>query len=116
MESKSPTWQSRFEFLTCRADAVESAIPPKAIGVAVIYTPGPGSESIHLVVESRAGSLRDQCLKRFQSGKLPPTESLTVSYRCEVLSDPTPDALQAACRLQVMLAGELRRELRPAMR
>ena len=27
-----------------------------------------------------------------------------------------PEAVHAACRQQVMLAGELRRELRPAMR
>jgi len=116
MESNSPTWQNRFEFSTCRADAVETAVPSTALGVAVIYTRGPDAETIHLVVESRAGSLRDQCLKRLQSGKLPPTATLTVSYKSEVLPDPTPEALQAACRQQVMLAGELRRELRPAMR
>lgn len=116
MDSNSPTWQNHFGFLTCRADAVGAAIPPLALGVAVIFTRGVEMDTIHLVVESRAGSLLDQCLKRLQSGKLPPAESLTVSYKCELVPDPNPEAIQAACRQQVMLAGELRRELRPAMR
>jgi len=116
MEINPLTWQDHFGLSTCSAGAIDSSIPPTALGVAVIYALAGEGEEIYLVLESRAGSLRDQCLKRLQSGKLPPTAKLTLSYKCEVLPDPTPEALQAACRQQVMLAGELRRELRPAMR
>jgi hypothetical protein len=116
MENKPATWQQRFNLTTCPASEVTKAIHPTAQGVAVFHTATEAGEKIILVLESRAGSLRSQCEKRLQSGKLPPTEQLTVSYKCELLSDTSPEAVNAACREQVIFAGELRRELRPAMR
>jgi uncharacterized ParB-like nuclease family protein len=60
--------------------------------------------------------LRHQCEKRLQTGKLPPVDQLTVSFQGTTLANPTPEAVHEACREQVLFAGELRRELRPAMR
>lgn len=116
METKSGTWQERFGLTTCPAQTIDPAIPPTALGVAVIYEQTGGAEKIFLVVESRAGSLRNQCLKRLQTAKLPPGVALTVSFLGLILPDASPEAVQAACREQVALASELRRELRPAMR
>ena len=116
METKPTTWQERFGLTTCPAQEIDQAISPSAPGVAVIYTQTEAGEKIILVLESRAGGLRNQCEKRLQSGKLPPTEQLTVAFKCELLSDTSAEAVHAACREQVIFAGEIRRELRPAMR
>lgn len=116
MEIKRTTWQERFGLTTCPAQEIDKAISPSAPGVAVIYTPTETGEKIILVLESRTGPLRNQCEKRLQTGKLPPTEQLKVAFKCELSSDTSPEAIHAACREQVIFAGELRRELRPAMR
>ncbi|HTJ79762.1 MAG TPA: hypothetical protein VL357_12275 [Rariglobus sp.] len=116
METKPTTWQERFELTTCAATDIEQAIPPAVLGVAVIYSKTGDGEKIFLVIESRASALRAQCLKRLQTAKLPPVESLTISFKGEILADSSTEAVHAACRRQVILAGELRRELRPAMR
>ncbi len=118
METKPATWQERFGLTTCSAVDIEKAVPSKALGVAVIYSQatGAGPEKIFLVIESRAGELRSQCAKRLQTAKLPPVASLTVSFKAATLAEASAEAVHAACREQVILAGELRRELRPAMR
>lgn len=116
MNTKTGTWQKRFGLTTCAATTVETAIPGTALGVAVIYTTEADRETILLIVESRAGSLRSQCLKRLASSKLPPAATLTVAFIAESLSSPAPEAIHEACRNQVLLAAEMRRELRPAMR
>lgn len=116
MEIKHGTWQNRFGLTTCAASEVETAIPATALGVAVIYTAGPQGDQILLIVESRASSLRSQCLKRLETAKLPPLADLTVSFIGETLADASPEAVHETCRQQVVLAAEMRRELRPAMR
>jgi hypothetical protein len=116
MENKSATWQERFSLTTCSAQEIDPAIPPTALGVAVIYAQAAAGEKIFLVIESRTGGLRSQCVKRLKTAKLPPDTSLMVAFKGEILSDASPGAVHAACRQQVMLAGVLRRELRPAMR
>lgn len=113
---KSPPWQTRFGFKTCAADEIATAILPSALGVAVVYAKTGVDETIYLVLESRTGSLRDFCVKRLQTAKIPPASSLTVSFKNIAPADASPEAIGAACREQVILAGELRRELRPAMR
>jgi hypothetical protein len=115
MDKTSP-WQKRFDFKTCAADEIGTAIPAKALGVAVVYEKSVEAETIYLVLESRAGSLRDFCIKRLQTAKLPPAEKLTVAFKCLQPTDATAEAISAVCREQVILAGELRRDLRPAMR
>jgi hypothetical protein len=116
MEKKSETWQERFNLRTCRAQEADAAIPADGLGVAVIYAPVTTGDKVYLVIESRAGSLRSQCARRLQHPKLPPAESLMVSFKADVLTDTSAEAVQTACRQQVMLAGEIRRELRPEMR
>jgi hypothetical protein len=116
MESKTSPWQARFGLKTCAATELNTAIPSAALGVAVIYAKAAAGEIIYLVLESRAGSLRDFCLKRLQTAKLPPASELTVSFKGALLADTSPETVSVACREQVILAGELRRELRPAMR
>ncbi len=116
MENNSVTWQERFNLTTCAASAIDKKIAPTAIGVAVIYAKTDSAETIFLVIESRAGSLLNQCVKRLQTAKLPPVASLTVSFITETLADAASEELKAACREQVILASELRRELRPSMR
>lgn len=116
METKPTTWQERFGLTVCAANAIGQHIPEAAQGVAVIYALSEAGEKIYLVVESRTGGLRNQCAKRLQTGKLPATELLMVAFAGEVLPDATPETVSAACREQVSFAGELRRELRPAMR
>jgi hypothetical protein len=116
MDNKTGAWQKRFELTTCPAGEIDSAIPPAALGVAVIYEQSAAGETIFLVLESRAGSLRDLCAKRMQTAKIPPATPLTVSFKSETLTDASPEAVHAACRRQVILAAQLRRELRPAMR
>jgi hypothetical protein len=116
MKTKTATWQKRYGLTTCAATEVETAIPATALGVAVIYTLEAESEKFLLIIESRASSLRSQCVKRLASAKLPPGATLAVAFITEALSDPTPEAVHEACRRQVLLAAEMRRELRPAMR
>ncbi len=118
METKHATWQERHGLTICPAAAIESAIPTTALGVAVIYSPASaeGAEKIFLVIESRATGLRDQCARRLETAKLPSLASLVVAFTAEVLTKTSPETVHAACRQQVILAGELRRELRPAMR
>lgn len=116
MDTKPTTWQERFGLTVCAANEIDQHIPEAAQGVAVIYARSDAGEKIYLVVESRTGGLRSQCAKRLQTGKLPAAELLTVAFAGEVLPDVTPETVSAACREQVSFAGELRRELRPAMR
>ena len=116
METPTTSWQDRFGLTTCAATALTQAMPATAQGVAVIYARTEAGETILLVLESRTSSLRQQCERRLQSGKLPPAEQLTVSFTCAPLADSAPAAVNAACREQVIFAGELRRALRPAMR
>ena len=116
MENKPATWQDRFGLTSCSAQAIATAIPATAQGVAVIYAKTEAGEKIILVLESRTSGLRSQCEKRLQSGKLPATEQLTIAFKSELLPDASPEAIHASCREQVIFAGELRRELRPAMR
>lgn len=115
MDKTSP-WQKRFGFKTCDAAKVATAIPADALGVAVVYAKTDTGETIYLVLESRAGSLRDFCVKRLQTAKIPAAAELTISYKVLPAADATPEAISAVCREQVILGGELRRELRPAMR
>ena len=116
METKPTTWQERHGLTTCPALEIDPAIPATAQGVAVFYTRTDAGEKILLVLESRTSGLRQQCEKRLQAGKLPPAAQLMVSFQGATLSDSSPEAVHAACREQVIFAGELRRELRPAMR
>ena len=91
-------------------------MPAEALGVAVIYGDSESGETIFLVLESRAQSLRSQCLKRLQTAKLPDAGTLQVAFKATALPDASAEAVHEACRQQVILGGELRRELRPAMR
>lgn len=116
MENKSAPWQERFGLTLCTASALETAIPATALGVAVIYAATEAGETVFLVLESRASSLRDRCLKRLQTAGLPPPASLSIAFQSEILADTLPATIDSACRQQVRLAGELRRELRPALR
>ncbi|MBI3886981.1 MAG: hypothetical protein HY302_14830 [Opitutae bacterium] len=116
MQNKPAGWQERFGLTTCAAAEIGEAMLATAPGVAVIYAPGEAGEKIYLILESRAGALRSQCERRLQSGKLPPTAELCVAFRSGLQADQSPEAVNAACREQVIFAGELRRELRPAMR
>lgn len=116
MENKTETWQARFSLTTCAAADIDSAMVEDASGVAVIYAPTPSGETVFLVIESRASSLRGQCARRLQTAKFPVGAALSVSFRAEVMPKDKPEEVHAACRQQVMLAGELRRVLRPAMR
>ncbi len=115
MDKTSP-WQTRFGFTTCTADKIATAIPGKALGLAVVYEPTKAGETVYLVLESRSGSLRDLCAKRLQNAKMPATAALMVSFKLMTPTDASPEAVSTLCREQVILAGELRRELRPAMR
>jgi hypothetical protein len=116
METKFGTWQERFGLTTCAALDIEKVIPAAALGVGVIYEETDVEQKIFLVIESRAGSLRSQCTRRLQTAKLPPVASLVISFKADILPDASPESVHAVCRQQVIFAGELRRELRPAMR
>lgn len=116
METKSVAWQERFGLTTCSALNIEKTLPEAAVGVAVIYKGTNEEQEIFLVIESRAGSLLSQCLRRLKTAKLPPDASLMISFKAEILPDSSPESVSAACRQQVVFAGELRREVRPAMR
>src|SRR4051812_48978994 len=106
MENNPTTWQERFGLTTCAATALGESIPPAALGVAVLYARTAEGEKIYLVIESRAGSLRDQCARRLQTAKLPPASELTVAFKAGSLTEASPEAVHAACREQVLLAGE----------
>ena len=114
--STDAPWQERFGFTTCAASAIAKKIPARAHGVAVISETTATGEKAWLVIESRSNPLRAQCLKRLETAKLPPLASLTVSFLAAPLADKTPETLASVCRDQVILASQLRRELRPAMR
>ena len=116
MENKSETWQDRFALTTCAAAEIDQAIPPNASGVAVIYSESPAGETVFLVLESRTSALRNQCARRLQTAKFPAGVALKISFRTEVLATNEAEVMHEVCRQQVILAGELRRELRPAMR
>lgn len=117
MDIHSPSWQERFGLTTCATSAISETIPAGAFGVAVIYARTAAGDQILLVIESRTGGLREQCIRRFETAaKLPPVAELTVSFKAELLANPSPESVSEACREQVIFAGELRRELRPAMR
>ena len=116
METTPATWQTRFGLTLCPALQITDAIPATAQGVAVIYGAEGGAEKTFLVLESRTGSLRQLCEKRLQTAKLPPPVELNVAFKAETPGDLSPQAVHAACRAQVILAQQLRRELRPAMR
>jgi len=113
---KTSSWQTHFGLQTCAAGEIATAISATAQGVAVVYAQTGDDETIFLVLESRAGSLRDFCLKRLQTAKVPAASTLTVSFKTMPSADASPEALSAACQEQVILASELRRALRPAMR
>lgn len=116
MNTKSSPWQARFDLKTCAADEIDPAIPTTAPGVAVVYAESADGETIFLVLESRARGLRDLCIRRLQTAKIPADTQLKVSFKSIPLANTSPESVHAACREQVILAGELRRELRPSMR
>ncbi|MEI6052573.1 MAG: hypothetical protein WCQ44_07730 [Opitutaceae bacterium] len=116
MESKSASWPQQYGLTLCPATAIDPTIPATALGVAVIFALHPAGEKTYLVIESRATPLRQQCLKRLKTATLPPVAELTIAFKIEPVADDSPAALDAACRQQVILAGELRRALRPALR
>lgn len=116
MENHPLDWPERFGLATCAVAEIEKSIPADALGVAVVYTRSGSEESVFLVVESRAGGLLAQCQRRLQTAKFPAGAALSVAFKAEALPTSTPEAVHAACREQVILAGALRRELRPGMR
>lgn len=116
MDNITAPWQTRFDLTTCTAGEVDSALPERAAGVAVIYEATEPNGKVFLVIESRTGSLRAQCAKRLQTANLPPLSSLKIAYKLQSLDDCSPAEVESACREQVILAGTIRRELRPAMR
>ena len=116
MAPKIAPWQDHHGFTLCPATAIDPEIPAAALGVAVFYTRIGPAEKTYLIVESRANSLRAQCLKRLATAQLPPATELTVAFKAEIVAEPTLTNLDAACRRQIMLASTLRRALRPALR
>ncbi len=118
MENQITTWPEKFGLTTCPAAKINGAIPASALGVAVIYAPASGdlAEKTFLVIESRARGLLAECERRLQTAKLPPLATLLVAYQADTLPDTSAEAVHASCRRQVILAGELRRALRPALR
>ena len=116
MKTKSASWQEHFGLTICPASEITKVIPADAQGVAVIYEALSHSKTVFLVLESRAGSLRDLCTKRMSTANLPPISSLTVAFKGETHADASPEQMHTLCREQVYLGAELRRELRPAMR
>lgn len=116
MKTNSASWQERFGLTICPATEITTAIPAAALGVAVIYEQIGAAKTTFLVLESRAGSLRDLCTKRLQTTGLPPRSALTIAFKGEIHPGASPEQLHVICREQVSLGAELRRELRPAMR
>ena len=111
------SWPARFELSICAASELSRAIPAALPGIAVIYsTDGEKSETIYLVLESRAGSLRDLCTRRLGTAKIPADTPLLVAFRILAPETESADAVANSCREQLSLASELRRALRPAMR
>ena len=109
-------WPASFGLITCAASELDTALPPTVLGVAVVHAPGAAGETIFLVVESRAGSLLAQCVRRLRTAKLPEPGTLRVSFKVVPPADASAEAVHEACRAQVILASELRRALRPALR
>ena len=70
MENKPAPWPEHFGLTSCAASVIDPAIPEKDWGVAVIYAPAADRETVFLVLESRAGSLRELCAKRLGTAKL----------------------------------------------
>jgi len=116
MESKSASWAQPFGLTLCPATALDAAIPATVLGVAVIFQTSAAGEKSFLVLESRATPLRQHCHKRLQTATLPPAAELTIAFKIEPVADNSREALDAVCRQQIILAGELRRALRPALR
>ena len=116
MENKNVPWQVKFGLSLCSATSIDSTIPAEARGVAVIYAATPALEKIFLVVESRSRTLRSLCTQRLQTAKLPAPSELTIAFQGAALTDDSPATIRLACQQQIVLAAELRRELRPAMR
>ncbi len=116
MDNQNQSWRDRFGLTLCAASDVETAIPADALGVAVVFAHEEADEKIFLVIESRAGSLLQQCVRRLKTAPLPPIDTLQVAYAVEPATDGSPEATHEVCRRQVVVAGALRRELRPALR
>lgn len=116
MDPKTTPWQKRFGLTTCAASELNTAIPATAVGVAAIYSKADDGEKTYLVLESRGSSLRDLCVKRLETAKIPAGTELIVSFKTLPLADKSPEAISAVCREQVIIGSEMRRELRPAMR
>lgn len=119
MNNKNPagqSWQARFGLTVCPAVVAEQTIPQDAMGVAVVYAPHGDETKTYLVVESRAGALRGQLARRMGTAGLPAAGDLMVAYVVEASAGFSADELKEACQRQVIFAGEIRRELRPAMR
>lgn len=116
MDPKSSPWPARYSLKTCAAAELTAAIPAGQPGIAVVYTKSKDAETVFLVLDSRAGSLRDLCEKRLATAKIPAGTPLTIAFKIIAPADASPESVSASCREQVIAAGELRRELRPAMR
>ncbi len=116
MDNNQDGWAKRFGLTVCDAAEIEKTLPPDALGVAVVYADGAAGETVFLVIESRSGSLLAQVSRRLQTAKFPEGAALRVAFRVDTPTPVTPEEIHAACREQVILAGALRRELRPAMR
>lgn len=117
METQDAGWQKEFGLKVCKVAELDRAIPKAALGVAVIYAvDDAGKQSTFLVLESRAAALSALCAKRLATAKIPEGTALQLAYKASVLKESTPEAVQEACREQVILASVLRRQLRPMMR
>ncbi|AKC82172.1 hypothetical protein IMCC26134_04155 [Verrucomicrobia bacterium IMCC26134] len=116
MDTNNKAWQERFGLTVCNADEIEKTIPANLMGIAVIYATTTSGDVVYLVVESRAGSLITQTARRLQTAKFPLGVNLRVAFKTDLSPDKSPAAIHEACREQVILAGAMRRELRPAMR
>lgn len=115
MDKQNQTWQERFGLSLCPAAELATVLPEPALGIAVLFAPGADGK-VFLVIESRASSLLQNCLRRFKTAPLPPLETLQVAFMMEEATDGSLEAVHEVCRRQVVMAGALRRELRPALR
>lgn len=109
-------WATRYGLTLCAAAEIAEKLTPDASGVAVVYAETAAGQAVFLVIESRARGLLEQVTRRLETAKFPPGVALQVAFRVEAGAAVTPEEIHAACREQVILAGALRRELRPAMR
>ena len=116
MDTNQKAWQERFGFTVCDAGEVGKKLAKDLMGIAAIYAGTTSGDVVYLVVESRAGCLLTQIIRRLQTAKFPDGANLKVAFKAGVLPDKSPAAIHEACREQVIFAGALRRELRPAMR